>query len=72
MVIPSCHVLWQGMVEELRRLFEKFMVKVLAFIKTSGCKELVAIAEMNGIISFCRLFDVLATPENGVTPHFSC
>ena len=61
--------LFQGMVEELRRLFDKFMVKVLTFIHTSGCKELVPIAELNGIISFCKLFDILATPDNGVSFH---
>ena len=57
----------QGMVEELRRLFDKFVVKILDFIKVNHCTELVPIAELNGIISLCRLFDILATPENGVS-----
>ena len=30
------------------------------------CKELVAVPELNGIVSLCKLFDVLATPKNGV------
>jgi dynein heavy chain len=56
----------QTMVEELKRLFEKFVLKIQAFKKMAQCKELVAIPELNGIISLCKLFDVLAVPENGV------
>ncbi|KAK7102408.1 hypothetical protein V1264_020630 [Littorina saxatilis] len=57
----------KGLVEELRRLFDKYMVKILDFIKTN-CKQLIPIAELNGVASLCRLFDVLGTIDNGVDP----
>ncbi|XP_052104325.1 dynein axonemal heavy chain 2-like isoform X7 [Mytilus californianus] len=55
------------LVEELRRLFEKFLVKILEF-KRLHCTELVPIAQLNGVKSLCNLFDALATPDNGVDP----
>jgi dynein heavy chain len=30
------------------------------------CQDLIVIAPMNGVRSLCKLFDALATPENGV------
>ena len=58
---------FQIMVEELRRLFEKYIVKLQDFKIANACKELVPISELNGIISFCKLFDCLATANNGVS-----
>ncbi|KAA0723088.1 Dynein heavy chain 2, axonemal [Triplophysa tibetana] len=61
--------------EHLKQLFEQYMEKTLTF-KKNHCKELVSITELNGVASLCRLYDSLATPENGVNPadpeHFSC
>jgi len=54
------------LIEELRRLFEKHIVKMEQFKKANQCKELIPVVELNAIISLCRLFDVLATRENGV------
>ena len=56
----------QGLVEELRRLFDKFLLKMLDFIRIN-CKQLIPIAELNGVASLCRLFDCLGTAENGVS-----
>ncbi|KAJ8389320.1 hypothetical protein AAFF_G00121850 [Aldrovandia affinis] len=60
-------------VEHLQRLFDRYIEKTIDFRKTY-CKELVSITELNGVSSLCRLYDVLATPENGVmssdTEHF--
>ena len=58
------------MVDELRRLIDKYMEKLMEFTKASKLKELVPLAEMNSIISFCHLFDVLAVEKNGVRPQF--
>jgi len=54
------------LIEELRRLFDKHIVKLQNFKKVQGCKELIPVSELNGIISLCRLFDALGTPANGV------
>uniref|UniRef100_A0A2K5ICV1 Dynein axonemal heavy chain 2 n=1 Tax=Colobus angolensis palliatus TaxID=336983 RepID=A0A2K5ICV1_COLAP len=54
-------------VEPLQRMFEKFINKMLAF-KKDNCKELVPLPEYSGIISLCKLYSALATPENGVNP----
>ena len=54
------------LIEELRRLFDKHIVKLQTFRKTNNCKELIAVSELNGLISLCRLFDALGTPANGV------
>ena len=63
----SKSLLDQILVEELRRLFDKYLLKIQDFKKANGCKELVKISELNGVASLCRLFDALATPENGVS-----
>lgn len=46
-------------------MFEKFINKMLAF-KKDYCNELVPLPEYSGIISLCKLYSALATPENGV------
>ena len=61
--------------EELRRLFDKFLEKIMDFRSSHSCSQTVPIVQMNGVASLCRLFDVLGTVENGVRPkasaHFS-
>jgi len=54
------------LIEELRRLFDKHIVNLQNFKHANGCRELIAVSELNGIISLCRLFDALGTPANGV------
>ncbi|XP_030635110.1 dynein heavy chain 2, axonemal [Chanos chanos] len=54
-------------VEHLKRLFDKYTEKTIHFRQTH-CKELVTITELNGVTSLCRLYDSLATLENGVNP----
>uniref|UniRef100_A0A8B9XJL0 Dynein axonemal heavy chain 2 n=1 Tax=Bos mutus grunniens TaxID=30521 RepID=A0A8B9XJL0_BOSMU len=53
--------------EPLQRMFEKFINKMLTF-KKDNCNELVPLPEYSGIISLCKLYSALATPENGVNP----
>jgi dynein heavy chain, axonemal len=55
------------LVEELRRLIEKYLEKIIQFVR-QNCVELIAISELNGVISFCKLFDCLATLDNGLDP----
>ena len=55
------------LVEELKRLFDKWLAKLLEF-KNQNCEELVPIAELNGVISLCRLLDAYMTVDNGVDP----
>lgn len=66
---PSSPLHWfvplQGEVEPLQRMFDKFINKILAF-KKDNCNELVPVPEYSGIISLCKLYSALATPENGV------
>eukprot|EP00794_Sanderia_malayensis_P010712 gene10712-11859_t len=52
--------------EVLRRLFSKYVEKILDF-KKQNCKELVPVSELNSIASLCSLFDGLATEQNGVS-----
>ncbi|XP_049338447.1 dynein axonemal heavy chain 2 [Astyanax mexicanus] len=54
-------------VDHLKRLFDRYIKKTISF-KRTHCKELVPITELNGVISLCRLYDSLASPENGVNP----
>ncbi|KAK1331639.1 hypothetical protein QTO34_009597 [Cnephaeus nilssonii] len=54
-------------IEPLQRMFEKFINKILAF-KKDNCNEVVPLPEYSGIISLCKLYSALATPENGVNP----
>lgn len=46
-------------------MFDKYLVKILDF-KQQNCKELIPIAQLNGVSSLCKLFDSLGTVENGV------
>lgn len=55
----------QDEVEHLNPLFEKYIESTLTF-KKHNCKELIPITELNGVISLCRLYDSLATSNNGV------
>lgn len=64
------HLLYQIEMDHLKQLFERYMEKTLAF-KKIHCKELVSITELNGVASLCRLYDSLATPENGVRTLFT-
>ncbi|KAJ0006370.1 hypothetical protein NQD34_013643, partial [Periophthalmus magnuspinnatus] len=52
-------------VEHLKPLFDKYVEPTLIF-KKNNCKELIPINELNGVISLCRLYDCLATSENGI------
>ncbi|XP_058251926.1 dynein axonemal heavy chain 2 isoform X2 [Hemibagrus wyckioides] len=54
-------------VDHLKGLFDKYIEETISFRKTQ-CKELVPITELNGVISLCRLYDSLASPENGLNP----
>ncbi len=53
--------------EQLTSLTNKYLKPIIQF-KQQNCKELIPIAELNGVRSFGRLFDSLATKENGVDP----
>lgn len=55
----------QDEVEHLNPLFDKYIQSTLTF-KKHNCKELISITELNGVISLCRLYDSLATSNNGV------
>ena len=57
----------QTMVEELNRLFDKYIEKTQQFKKANACKELVPVCELNAVASLCHLFDCLATPQYGVS-----
>lgn len=57
--------LLQAEVEHLKLMFDKYIEKVINF-KKSSCKELISINELNGVMSLCRLYDALATADNGV------
>ena len=59
----------QTLSDELKRLFEKYVVKIQDFKKVHKVKELVPISELNGVRSLCRLFDLFATAKNGVSPR---
>ncbi|XP_077117756.1 dynein axonemal heavy chain 2 [Ranitomeya variabilis] len=54
-------------VETLQRMFDKYVGRILEF-KRLNCTDLVPQEETCGVISLCRLFDSLATAENGVNP----
>ncbi|CAF0978027.1 unnamed protein product [Adineta ricciae] len=53
--------------EPLAYLTDKYLKPIIQF-KQQNCKELVPIAELNGVRSFSYLFDSLATKENDVDP----
>lgn len=62
--------LLQAEVEHLKLMFDKYIEKVINF-KKSSCKELITITELNGVMSLCRLYDALATADNGVRRHLT-
>ncbi|XP_062904770.1 dynein axonemal heavy chain 2 [Mobula hypostoma] len=53
--------------EQLQEMFQKSMEKTLRF-KAENCKELIPIAEHSGVVSLCKLYETMATVENGVNP----
>jgi dynein heavy chain len=56
-------------VETLGKLFDGYAAPVLHFKTTDyETKEPIPIAEFNAIQSLCRLFDAVATYENGIDP----
>ncbi|XP_018428368.1 PREDICTED: dynein heavy chain 2, axonemal [Nanorana parkeri] len=57
----------KGEAESLQRMFDKYVGKMLEY-KHQNCKELVPQEEACGVISLCKLYESLATLENGVNP----
>ena len=55
------------LVEILRRMFDKYVEKVLEF-RRKNCRELVPTSHLNAVASLCYLLDALITQDNGVTP----
>ncbi|XP_063305793.1 dynein axonemal heavy chain 2 [Pelobates fuscus] len=53
--------------ETLQHMFDKYIDRMLAF-KKLNCKELVPQEETCSVISLCKLYDSLATVDNGVNP----
>ena len=49
-------------------MVNKYLKQILSY-KKSNCKELVPIAELNGVKSMCNLFDAFGTKENGIDPQ---
>lgn len=54
-------------VDQLRKLFDKYIDRTLTF-RRRECTELVVTTDINGVRSLCRLFDALASPDNGLSP----
>ena len=67
MTVSYCHHSFvpQQLIEILQKLFDKFVAKVLEF-KQKQCKELIPTSQLNSVVSLCKLFQTLATAENGV------
>ena len=57
---------FQKLVELLRRMFDKYVTKVLDF-RRKNCRELVPTSHLNAVTSLCFLLDALVTSENGVS-----
>ncbi|KAM8972622.1 dynein axonemal heavy chain 2 [Pelodytes ibericus] len=53
--------------EILQGMFDKFVDRMLEF-RRLNCKELVPQEETCGVISLCKLYESLATLDNGVNP----
>ncbi|XP_063786889.1 dynein axonemal heavy chain 2 [Pseudophryne corroboree] len=53
--------------ETLQRMFDKYVGRILEY-KHQNCKDLVPQEDTSGVISLCKLYDSLATAENGVNP----
>ncbi|KAJ4457121.1 putative Dynein heavy chain 2; axonemal [Paratrimastix pyriformis] len=63
----EAHEETRAQVPVLRGLFQKHVERALAF-RREQCKEIVATSPLNAIQSLCRLYDCVATKENGVDP----
>jgi len=57
----------KAQVPVLRGLFQKHVEMALQF-RRDNCKELIRTTNLNAVQSLCRLFDCVATKENGVDP----
>lgn len=57
----------QVLLRELRKLLQRY-VDAAALVRRTKCKEVVPIDHLNSVITFTKLFDSLATAENGVHP----
>ena len=55
----------QRFVPMLRKLFDRFVEKVLAFLQ-KNCSELVPTSELNRVQSLCRLLSAFLTSANGL------
>lgn len=62
---------FQKLVELLRRMFDKYVTKVLDFSR-KNCRELVPTSHLNAVTSLCYLLDALVTAENGVSRGALC
>ena len=63
---PGAMVWTKEAVDLLSRLLDKYVVPVLAFKAAhADVRELIPITEFNAVQSLTRLFDSLATPDNG-------
>eukprot|EP00955_Chlamydomonas_euryale_P082870 363771-Chlamydomonas_euryale.AAC.18 len=56
------------LVDALRKHIDKYIEPALEY-KRHNCKELVPTDRLSCVRTFMRLFDSLATPENGVSPE---
>ena len=59
------------LVEMLRRMFDKYVAKVLEF-RQKSCRELVPTSHLNAVSSLCYLLDALLNQENGVYKDTVC
>lgn len=68
--VPVCSVppADQFIVDALTKHIDKYMESVLEH-KRLHCRELVPCDRLSCVRAFTRLFDSLATPENGVSPE---
>ncbi|KAJ7527535.1 hypothetical protein O6H91_16G059900 [Diphasiastrum complanatum] len=58
----------QVLLGTLRKLLIQY-VDAATLFRRHKCKETVPIDLLNGFVTLCKLFDSLATPENGVSPQ---
>eukprot|EP00762_Andalucia_godoyi_P004499 ANDGO_05184.mRNA.1 Dynein-1-beta heavy chain len=54
-------------VDILRKLFDKYVARSLAF-RRKECTELVGTTDISAVKSLCKLYDSLASPDQGLTP----
>ncbi|KAA0188249.1 Dynein heavy chain axonemal, partial [Fasciolopsis buskii] len=53
--------------DETKRLFDKYVEKLHTFVR-QNCTTLIPLSETNTVISLCRLYDSLATPDAWADP----